>query len=171
MQEAKTKEREIYTNVPYEEQVLRILQVHNSKVDKIRVNFKEAFDKRKAAKEVGMTTIIDDEEESEFTLGEEEKSTSTLKKKRTMKGKKKRRDVGVEIKVKGEDGQVLSYSQDTLEDGDDAGEDVKPSSAKPKKKKAKIQSEETLEMLMNVMKPGTAASGKSRSMVKKMTKT
>lgn len=72
-----------------------------------------------------------------------------MKKKGVKKLKKK--EVDIEIKVKGDDGQVTSYHDDE-EDGDEV---TKPKAKKGKKKstKSKIQSEETLEMLMNIMKP------------------
>lgn len=41
-----TKGKDILSNVPQEEKVLRILQVHNLKVEKILTSFREQFTKR-----------------------------------------------------------------------------------------------------------------------------
>jgi|LauGreDrversion4_2_1035121.scaffolds.fasta_scaffold1018001_1 hypothetical protein len=68
------------------------------------------------------------------------------------------KEVDVEIKVKGSDGTVISYTEDPSE-----------SSSSKVSKKSKIQSEDTLEMLKNVLKPGTAKEGGRKT--KKQTST
>jgi len=69
----------------------------------------------------------------------------------------KKKEVDIEIKVKGDDGLVVSYQDE--ENLEQEGEKMKAvKKGKKKSSKPKIQSEETLEMLMSVMKP-TSASG------------
>lgn len=116
-----------------------MLQVHNSKVEKIRTGFKEKYEQRQAAK--SDPTQIEDES----SLMETTNDAPQLKKKKTLVAKKKK-DVGVEIKVKGEHGDVISYHEEEEEQ-----------EKKKTKKKSKIQSEETLEMLLNALKPQSAA--------------
>lgn len=58
--EAKTKTgKEIYSNIPYEEQALRILQIHNSKIQKILTNYRTGFEERKIGREENLTTLED----------------------------------------------------------------------------------------------------------------
>jgi len=73
--------------------------------------------------------------------------------------KPKHKEVEFEIKVKGDDGQVHKYNENEEEDnesGEDSNDSAKAAKKVTKKStngKSKIQSEETLEMLMNAMKP------------------
>ena len=103
-----------------------MLQIHNSKVSKILTSFREKFESRQAAKnDVGDSTMqVWDEDDCENTIPSINTSTSfvvesedlqqpkpkTLKKKKTLKVKpKKIQELGIEIKVKGIDGSVISY--------------------------------------------------------------
>jgi hypothetical protein len=69
--------------------------------------------------------------------------------------KPKKKELEFEIKLKGEDGQVIKYTEgeDDEEGVEDQENEEKPKKKAKKKKAAKIQSEETLEMLMNALKP------------------
>ena len=155
--EAKTK-NDATTTIPFQEQILRMLQVHNSKVERIRSNFKEKFDSRQAAKDdIGGITTMNDEDFSEDVLDENRQSQNvadlavkkTTKKKPKVMKKPLHKGVEVEIKVKGQDGQVTSYQDEV----DNNNEESKKAVKKKKTVKSKIQSEETLEMLMNALKP------------------
>ncbi len=55
--------------------------------------------------------------------------------------------------MKGDDGQVIKYTDDDNIDDDADVPAVKTKKSSKKSSKSKIQSEETLEMLMNAMKP------------------
>lgn len=125
----------------YQDQVLRMLQIHNAKTERIRTGFKEKYDQRQAAKnDPGLNDDLD--ESSMMTTESVVDAPAAKKKKKTTSFVKKRKDVGIEIKVKGDDGEVTSYQEEEVEE--------KPKAAK---KRSKIQSEETLEMLLNALKP------------------
>lgn len=102
----------MFENVPFQEQALHMLKIHNAKVERIRNGQKEAFAKRQAAKEdVGASTIDEEPLESLPSISDphtsREPAPKKMKKKKTFRKTKK--EVEVEIKVKGEDGSVVSY--------------------------------------------------------------
>ena len=72
--------------------------------------------------------------------------------------KTKNKEVGIEIKMKGEDGNIVSFKEDSQIDdelGSNGSSTSHKKSARPKakKKERKIKSEETLEMILNALKP------------------
>ena len=141
-----------------------MLQLHNSKVDKILKSFKEGFEQRKRAKEEGAT--LDDRSSNsrdELVFDEPGKppKVKVLKKKVFKKPVKK--EVEFVIKMKGKDGNVVSYdekeSQDSSRSEKENIDEEKPKKKATKKKSlksksssSKIDSEDTLEMLKSVLK-------------------
>lgn len=71
-----------------------------------------------------------------------------------MKKPNNKKDIDFEIMFKGQDGVVTSYKNE---------DEVVPKKKK-KVKEGKIQSEETLEMLMNALKPQSAAQGQRKKL-------
>ena len=145
--------KELPATFPQEEQAFRILQVHNQKVSQIRSAFLQTYEKRQASKgDINTTTTQDDEN---IQLDRSLDQQPSKQKKKAQKRAKKPQ-VDFEIKVKGEDGQVIKYTEDDYDhqSPDGSGEEDRPKKKGKKKKAAsKIQSEETLEMLMNALKP------------------
>ena len=71
-----------------------------------------------------------------------------------MKKPNNKKDIDFEIMFKGQDGVVTSYKNE---------DEVVPKKKK-KLKEGKIQSEETLEMLMNALKPQSAVQGQRKKL-------
>ena len=71
-----------------------------------------------------------------------------------MKKPNNKKDIDFEIMFKGQDGVVTSYKNE---------DEVVPKQKK-KVKEGKIQSEETLEMLMNALKPQSAVQGQRKKL-------
>lgn len=71
-----------------------------------------------------------------------------------MKKPNNKKDIDFEIMFKGQDGVVTSYKNE---------DEVVPKKKK-KVKEGKIQSEETLEMLMNALKPQSAVQGQRKKL-------
>lgn len=131
LQENKSKDKEMYSNISYEEQVMRMLQLHNSKVEKILKGYKEGYDQRKKAK--GGVTLDDSKKlNTDVQVIQSEKShKKTLgKKKPKVSGKK---DLEVVIKVKGQDGTVHSYDE---KESQDSSRSEKENEEEKSKKKA-----------------------------------
>eukprot|EP00347_Sterkiella_histriomuscorum_P021277 403334569 len=156
--EAKAKGSvEMFQGVPIEEQALRMLQVHNSKVEKILRGYRTQHQIRKNGGE------IEEKEEENFV-----KETSSnkdgiieIKKPKALKKKpfkKVKKEVGVVIQIKGQDGSLTTYNEESKDSCDSSRSEKENQDAiKPKKKTktSKIQSEQTLEMLKSVLKPNS----------------
>jgi len=88
-----------------------MLQLHNSKTERIRTGFKEKYEQRQAAK--NDAELNDDLDESSLITTESIGDAPPAKKKKKASSfVKKRKEVGIEIKVKGDDGEVTSYQQE-----------------------------------------------------------
>lgn len=158
------------------EKCLRMLQVHNAKVNKIRDGYNAYFELRQQAMAEGITfeelkERVEQEEEA-AAAGKKVKSAKPggAKKSGIAAAKKKfaakvKNDVDVLIKVKDDEGQVINFEADE----DDAVAAAAP--AKKKKPKAKtvrvgnelssaqvnaktIEAEDTLAMIKNALKSG-----------------
>ena len=82
-----------------------MLQIHNSKISKILGKYKESFDLKKKAKELGISV-----EELKKTMKETEEKENPLNKKSKKQTKKKsNQQVDITIKMKGADGNVISF--------------------------------------------------------------
>lgn len=152
------------------ERCLRMLQVHNSKVDKIRTGYTTYCELRQQAIQEGITY-----EELKERLDQEDEGAAVKKVKSAKVGKKgsiaaakkkfaaKSRDVGVLIKVKDDEGKIIEFEQDDT---------LIVAPVKKKKVKAKtvragtelneaamtgaiIDAEDTLAMIKNALKSGS----------------
>ncbi|CDW78606.1 UNKNOWN [Stylonychia lemnae] len=164
IQENKTKGAiEMYQNIPLQDQALRMLQVHNSKVEKILKGFRTQYEIRKTGGQADpsvMSKDNDDEEDSssadQMQLPNQKPKKSGLSKiKKNVKSKK---DVGVIIQMKGQDGNLQTY-EESKDKSRSSSRSEKENKTEIKDKKIKkkttskgvIQSEQTLEMLKNVL--------------------
>ena len=153
---------------PEAEQFLRMLQVHNQKTDKIRKTYGDYCHQRIQAVQEGISFEQLQERLTKQGVADE---TKTVTKKKAKKGgvaaaKKKfakqfNQNVGCQILVKGEDGQVVDFDDDEEgENNQDAENVMAPEESKvavKKKKKvkkdaAKIGAEDTLDMIKNALK-------------------
>ena len=90
-----------------------MLIMHNTKVDKIYKGYKEEYDRKARAKEQGISLKELEEKENNVICVD----MPAKKKKFAPKKVSKKDDFVVEIKMKGDDGEILNYDmQKALED-------------------------------------------------------
>jgi len=140
------KPHEILQSLSAEERAFKMLMVHNAKIEKIRKNYKVAY------------------ETKQREVLEPAPKPPTDKQSKPKKKTKKNKSGALEvvIKMKGEDGTVETFADEetTL---DKENEKKKPPKKKGsskkgiKKSESAIESEETLDMLMQALKPPSSA--------------
>ena len=120
-----------------------MLKVHNSKVDKVIGGYHAYMKLRERAQQDGVPFE---------QLRDEQENVEPKKKKFAVK-KKKVPDVGIEIKVKNEDGLIANFEEST----DPVAEEVK------------LEGDDTLAMIQAALesKPGVVKKGKKKGVAKK----
>ena len=127
----------------------RMLQIHNAKTKKVLGRCREEQDLRRQAKELNVSVAELKRRAKEETGRKGRKSS-------------KRAQVEVTIKVKKSDGSVVSFEEE------EEVQSEKVFEYNIEEAKHKIQSEETLEMLKNVLKPKKAAKKKKKQLRKQV---
>lgn len=125
------------------DRALGMLIMHNTKVDKIQAKYRLEVERKKKAKELGITLKELDERESGVLITE-------IDTKKKFGGKKiaKKDDFEVVIKMKDASGEILNYDmQKTLPPKDDAAGDTAEESKNADPVPSKIEAEDTLDMI------------------------
>lgn len=147
------------------------MQIHNSKVEKILRGFRTQYDIRKSGGEAQDEDDTKEGSENDAEtklivngLEQKPKDLKSIKAAAKKKGLKKikKKEVGVVIQMKGEDGSLTTYNEESKGADGDSDAEEKENKKKTKKKtaKPKIESEETLEMLKQVLRPKKAKNNK-----------
>ena len=150
------------------DRVFGMLIMHNTKVDKIQGKYRQEMEKKKKAKELGITLKELEEKES----GELITDIDTKKKKFGGKKVAKKDDFEVVIKMKDPSGEILDYdmqkalaqSFETSGEKTEEGKEIDPP-ATP----SKIEAEDTLDMIQKAL--GGTGFGDFKAPAKKKTVT
>lgn len=142
-------------SLPADEKVLSMLVLHNTKVKKIMDGYRNEYEKKKRAKDMGITLKELDAQEGtvlEVPVAKKKKAGKTSRsrsKHREAKNKKannaNNNDFECVIKVKGQDGEIQDFDRNAPDSS--APEQQQPAGYRP----GPIEAEDTLEMLQSAL--------------------